>query len=569
MNRIHGPASPSARYSHLFFLFVAALSASILLRWILRYGVDFPFFDEWVFLGDFISQYVRGGWSAYDIFASHNEHRVATTRLTYILLYHLTDLDRTSAFLLNWSLGLVILVVWYLILRRVFGSKGGVPLSVALVTSFLTTSPHQFENWTWGFQVQWFEHVLGVLLVVYLLISERVKLLLAFGCAVVTTYTISAGQLIWPLSAFLLLRRVLSHRLRLLSFALWLIGGGLVLFFYRRGLPGDSLSLSPILSSPVDFVGTYLALLGGAVARSSMGMAQMFGFGLLVVVTASCLALLYRTLRNSNIERDHEAGLAALAGFGLVAALLIALARHPLGGAQYVFEASRYTTLITVLWIAGFASLRVLGGTSLPGRLIEWSVCGLIGWGMFTSLGACHRDWGHRRWLLDSARAAVLSSDPTVFRDNPDIAAAAQRIGLFSYDTLQLLYNERLTPFEQISRFNRSVDVSGVCAPRVRGYIDATQAIDGGKQPLVRISGWAFDPEIPWDKTQVYISGDSWVQVIQPALARPDVQSAIHGAPAATGWSFVTTAGQAQGVKVFIGSVNSSGTCLLPKSGPN
>lgn len=565
MKGIKIPANPATRYSSFRFFFVAAFCASILLRWIYRYGVDFPFFDEWIFLGDFISQYVRGGWSAYDIFAPHNEHRVATTRLTYILLYHLTELDRKSAFLLNWSLGLVILVLWYLILRRVFGSKGGVPLSVALVASFLTTSPHQFENWTWGFQVQWFEHVLGVLLVVYLLISERVKLLLAFGCAVITTYTISAGQLIWPLSAFLLLRRVMSNRLRLFPFALWLIGGGLVLFFYRRGLPGDSLSLSPILSSPVDFAGTYLALLGAAVARSSLGMAQIFGCGLLFVVTAACVALVYRTLRNSNSEFDNEAGLATLAGYGLVAALLIALARHPLGGAPYVFEASRYTTLVTVLWIAGFASLRVLLGASLPGRLIEWSVCGLIGWGLFTSLGACHRDWGHRRWLLGSARTAVLSSDPSVFRENPDIALATQRIGLFSFDTLQELFEERLTPFEHESRI-RSVGPIETCAGAVRGYVDAEQPIEGSNHRLVRISGWAFDPAVPSDETRVYISGDSWVQVLRPSLARPDVQSAIHDAPADSGWSFITDAELASGLKVSVGSARSSGKCLLPHS---
>jgi hypothetical protein len=434
--------------SLVLFFFLAAVGLAQLLSRILQYGVDFPFYDEWGFFGDFIKSYVRGSWKTFDFFASHNGHRIATTRLTYVLLYHLSMLERSYAYLLNWLFGVGIITLWHLILKRTFSSSGVIPVSIAIVAIFLTTSPHQLENWTWGFQIQWFQHVFGLLLVVYLLSGERLYLGISFCVAVVSTFTISAGQLIWPLSVFLLAPRVLSGKLRPFLLGLWIAGAAVVLALYRRHLDSDTLSLAPLLHNPFGFLDTYATLLGAAIARASLQTARWFGILCIIVFLPIAALTMLRIFRFRGEGLTHLASLVGLVGFGFAATFLVALARHELGGARYVFEASRYTTLASVTWIAGFAcTYSVLAG-SRPGSLFLWGLLGVMVWGYYESLEPCHRDWAHRRWLLSSARTAILSSDPAGFRTDGAIKEATQRIGFFSFDTLDLLYQERLSPFQ-------------------------------------------------------------------------------------------------------------------------
>jgi hypothetical protein len=554
--------------SAVFFTACSILALGRLLRWIAAYGVDFPFFDEWIFLGDFISHYVHGGLASYDLLAPHNEHRIATTRLTYILLYHLTALDRRYAFAVNWLFAAAALVFWYLLLRHTGKDQKSLPISLSVVTTLLTTSPHQLENWTWGFQVQWFQHVMGLLMVVFLVTRERFSPVLSFVCAVWTTFTISAGQLLWPLCFCVLLTRYRWGQIKGRVFALWLVGGAVILALYRHNLPAGSFSLKPIFSTPLEFFDTYLVLLGAAVARSSVTAARYFGVGLLLVGSASSLCILFRALRHRNKSSQVARGLeyVTLVAFGLASALMIALARHSMGGAQYVFDASRYTTLTTVTWIASFASLFVALDRYRIRPWCIWGAFGAIAWGYCASYAPCHRDWAHRHWILESTRAAVLSSDPAIFGVNPDINLAAKRIGLFSQDTLQQLYQERLTPFEFAPR---AIGISSnASCGRAKGYIDRVERFEADGIPLVRVSGWAFDSNKTAHTSNIVVHTNSWLGSIPPSLSRPDVQSEFPDAPPLSGWSFVTTPGALASLRVGINGVSVSEMCVLPLAAP-
>lgn len=562
------PPHDTSRMSGAIFAALSILALGKLLQWILAYGVNFPFYDEWIFLGDFISRYIHGGFSSYDLFAPHNEHRIITTRLTYILMYHLTALDRRYAFVLNWLFAAGTLFFWYLILRRTCSRANPLPLTLAIVTALLTTSPHQLENWTWGFQVQWFQHVMGLLAVVYFITSERFSAALSFLCAVVTTFTISAGQLLWPLSFCILLARFRWGQIRGRILALWVVGGCATLALYRHNLPSGSLSLQPLFSTPLEFADTYAVLLGAAVARSSLTAARYFGWGLLLVGSVSCACIIFRALQQRYESPHLPRGLecVALATFGFASALMIALARHSFGGAQYVFDASRYTTLITVTWIASFASLFPALERYRARAVLLVGAFGAIAWGYYTSYAPCHRDWNHRRWLLESTKMAVLSSDPAVFRVNPDINLAAQRIGLFSQDTLRQLYQERLTPFNDLPRVI-SLASEASCSS-ARGYIDQVERFEVAGTQLVRVRGWAFDSNKNAVNSNIIIRTNSWLGSLHPSLPRPDVQSIFSEAPRESGWSFMTSPQALASLQVGIAGASSSHMCRLLLASP-
>ena len=150
-------------YRHRF-LFLALVFSSItipfaiLLYNINSYSVDVPFYDEWLFMGHLLDRLddSRLTWS--EIVAPHNEHRIASTVLTYALTLSFGTWNRICAANLNAFTALASFLV-FLAAFFPLAKKIGIPFFVVLVltAAALFFSAQAFENWSWGFQIQWFQ----------------------------------------------------------------------------------------------------------------------------------------------------------------------------------------------------------------------------------------------------------------------------------------------------------------------------------------------------------------------------------------------------------------------------
>jgi len=193
----------------------AILPIAIVFAMIIIYGVNVPFHDQWA-LVSFFEKDLNRQLSYRDFWRPHNEH---LTPFSIFIQFHLAKLTAwNSKYEMLTSLSLAI--ACYALLGYLFRSSFNAVIDfykskvnvatfslVALVVfiAFEFFAINQWENWLWGWQIQWFVHVLGVLLVFASLnLAQKQKNLVrivgflgAVLGAVLTNFSLASGILIW------------------------------------------------------------------------------------------------------------------------------------------------------------------------------------------------------------------------------------------------------------------------------------------------------------------------------------------------------------------------------------
>ena len=193
------------RYRWGWYL-VAGAPALIPLILIFRYGVNFHYYDEWVpdMAGVLIKAH-SGQLTLGDIFAQHNEHRPALTRLIWVAMDPITHWNNISNLIVSW---LVVVGTSFLmgLLIRKSQVRGG--LVVWFLCNLLLFSPAQNENWLWGIGLANFLpgfFFLAAILAVRSRQGMAVRLAACLGLAGLATVSLGSGLLVWPLAGLLLL----------------------------------------------------------------------------------------------------------------------------------------------------------------------------------------------------------------------------------------------------------------------------------------------------------------------------------------------------------------------------
>ena len=160
-----------------------------------------PHWDEWS-LFDHLAK--GGGWSLPWLWAQHNEHRILTTKIFFLLDVQL--FRGTQIFLLTCiflvQLLQVALLSWSL--RALGGWRGSQwRIGVGLI-AYCILCPTQYENLVWGFQVQFvMTACMATLAIASLLLyqrDDRTKYLVtSIAAATIATWSLANGMLLWPL----------------------------------------------------------------------------------------------------------------------------------------------------------------------------------------------------------------------------------------------------------------------------------------------------------------------------------------------------------------------------------
>lgn len=201
----------------LLIAVAAVIPIAIVFAIIIIYGVNVPFHDQWA-LVSFFEKDLNGQLSYRDFWRPHNEH---LTPFSIVIQFHLAKLTAwNSKYAMLVSLALAVTtygLLGYLLRSSVNSvmvtntteSKYTIATSsvftLTVLIAFAFFSINQWENWLWGWQVQWFIHILGLLLVFSALnLAQRQKKLVhgitflgaIFG-AILTTFSLASGILIW------------------------------------------------------------------------------------------------------------------------------------------------------------------------------------------------------------------------------------------------------------------------------------------------------------------------------------------------------------------------------------
>ena len=316
---------------------VVVFAFSLCLTYVLIFGVNVPFWDEWQLLDRFREIY-SGRMNWWELTSSkHNEHLVGFAFLVGTLQLLLSGFDSK----LQLVSGVLIQTVAFTILaaaiwRTVPESRR--PLWVAF-SSLVWFSLSQHKNLLWAFQTAWF--LVTLLLAITLASLHRAKALegrsgmgrwlaTAAIAALLGSFTSTQGIIIWLAGAVYLLvsenynfAAFFQRRLnQMWMFAALLAGLAFVLVWIGKGGGGAGGGGEfSLLTSLYIFVGVHGAFLG------DVGVFGVAAFGVVMLLFVA-LALI------KAVTAEDRAGYAlpvALVAFGLFFVLLVAIGRAKFG----------------------------------------------------------------------------------------------------------------------------------------------------------------------------------------------------------------------------------------------
>ena len=315
----------------------------MLLILIAFYAVNVPLLDDWELVPIF--QHLHAGhflWS--DFWHQHNEHRILFPNL---FLVGLAVLDHWNIIVECFcSFGFAVFSFWILTKTAV---NGGIKsLSLLICLSLVFFSPLQAENWLWGWQIEWFMNVLGVVAVIFGLSETKNRqvgfgaLLLMIGGGILAQLSLGNGTLIWPL----MLMALMYKRIDIKGLLLVLISGlsSTTLYFWNY-ISSDSKSFKFGAHHPIALLHYVLLYLGHSLSFYHKPAIVVGAFLICTFVGLSTYIFI--------IQRKVFAQLVPWIVLGLYAifsSIITAFGRINLG----VNEAfsSRYTTVSSLLLIS-------------------------------------------------------------------------------------------------------------------------------------------------------------------------------------------------------------------------
>ena len=302
--------SAAPKRQHRWTWFAATLPALFPLGLILKYGVDFPYLDEWD--RDFAGMYIKAvqhQLTFADLAAQHNEHRILIPRLILLILTLCTHWNPIADMIVQWlivcatSLG----VVW--LLRRTISSetndgRGGILPQVALLwflCNLLIFTPAAAENWLWGIgivNVMPMALTIAAMVVVMSRLHPWTRTIFGATLAGLATFSSGNGLLAWPMVIAIFAwplskQRLTEKKWQLLAWSLF-CARWIGLYFFHYHLPPDRgpkpypTEIGPALLYFLVFLGTPFAFSG---SYSPGAMAATVGGALLlalVVALAYC-----------------------------------------------------------------------------------------------------------------------------------------------------------------------------------------------------------------------------------------------------------------------------------------
>ena len=389
-----------------------------------RKAVDIPFWDEWEWT-DLIYSLHHGTLQFADIWAQHSEHRILTSNLIMLGLDRFGGWDPVREQYVSLAvLVLCQLAIIVMIRRSAHGTAG---VLAAAAASLLLYSLAQAENFSWGFQMEWFIcNACAVGVAFFLTKPQRgpVHVLLAMLVALVGTYSASQGVLAWAVGVVAIL---LTFRKRTFTLIFWIPTAILAYLVYRNGLLQVDTGHFDVFAHPFVAVRYVLAYLGAPIAWwAGANGCTVAGLVMIAMLATSFAIDVGSPYRIRRLVRN--APWYALAVFPVLCALGTAIGRAGFGISQAL--AGRYTTVSTLGWVA-IIGLLVGLVARLPRPLSRRTYAALLATSLafVVTVLLCSvqglQQWRVTAATLVGARSELIRSDPAAL---PKLYPVPQRV---------------------------------------------------------------------------------------------------------------------------------------------
>ncbi|NEQ42729.1 MAG: hypothetical protein F6K00_03855 [Leptolyngbya sp. SIOISBB] len=333
-------------------------------------AVNFPFLDEWT-LVDFYLKLTSGSVSLEDILAFHNEHRIVSLWLIFLMVstistgWYSKTLMLISCAIAIASFMLLILLSWQQLqsLRSestAFAKQLNLFSLSILATSCLLFCPSQYENWLWGFQVPWFLinfTLIGAVVSLYFFArNQRIYCFLAaMILCFLASFSLAQGLFLWVVCLPMLFPKEQTKKNKIVFPIVW-IGTAAVTFllyfnFYAR--LNDSQGLDRFTGKPSASLDFFFNIIGNAFGRGGLS-----SFVLGLIIAFSFLGLVGICYKQSAKVWHEALPWVSIGLFPIMFAAITTLGRMGFGSSAAV--ASRYSTVTLLLPICIVQLLRIL-----------------------------------------------------------------------------------------------------------------------------------------------------------------------------------------------------------------
>lgn len=351
----------------------AALPAALPLFAICKYGVDLPYLDEWdpKIIGLAVKAH-QHQLTLFDFTAQHNEHRMAVTKLIYLLVNLLTRGNNLAIQFTTWLMTCLAsaAILWFCMRTadRIDTGPDFAPHDSSVATH-PRLSTHvlllwfmcntvlfnlvQQDTWMWGIclmNVTPFVFIVAALIILTSKPPRWTAILPAMLLATAATFSSGNGILAWPLGGALLAWSTSVNELKskLGLLAAWITGFGLNLWLifhhYVQPVAGKNpaytFDLLRILHYFVSFLGNLFAMSVG----NEMSLSTTIAGTVLLVLFLPILGyFFYAWLKWRDFELCRRMLVwITIAGFGILSGAMAAIGRAGLGVQQA--NDSRYVT---------------------------------------------------------------------------------------------------------------------------------------------------------------------------------------------------------------------------------
>jgi hypothetical protein len=319
------------------------------------FGVNIPLLDDWE-LVPFIDKFHTHRMSLPDLWAQHNEHRIAFSRLLFLLLCDATKFNTTIFMhvVLACLCG-VYLMVYSNIKLNFMTPRKTIPIWT-LIVPFIVFNLRQYENLLWGFQMGFGMVTVFSVLALFSLDRAcreypREKHPIYFAAAVMSaffaSYSSIAGLFAWIAGILIITGHAAAppKKISLPALLAWSASGAITWILYFNGYQRPAAHADPMLQlrDPVTCIMNFLFGLGCGLTGEPIS-ATLCGLLIVAVFLAGCRALLLKK------DTTNVFWLACIL-FAFLFCGSIVLGRGFLG--REALASSRYVTF----FVAGYASV--------------------------------------------------------------------------------------------------------------------------------------------------------------------------------------------------------------------
>lgn len=356
------------------------------LLYIFLFGRTVLFWDEWAMVPA-IDQLLDGKIPWQDFFGQVNEHVMVFPKLAIFGIALVTGYNTVAEMFFSWLILVIISLLVFILYIQYFG-KTFTSLTLFIPVVWLLWSLRQWENFLFGFQLNFFLCILGFVMSVVLLDRSQdfsLSFLGALGGAVIASFSILNGLLIWPVGIL----QILLQRKGKNMLLTWLFSALTIcfLYFHTWTRPGNLPSMSFISEDPATSIKYFFAFMGSPVSSGPWAdILILYSVLVGIFIVFFTIVGIALTVKYDMVKENLPWIVLLL--FSLGTAFMTTIGRSGLGIAQAL--SSRYVTFtipgIIGLYLLYVSLYRNKGPVTLPSGLILRAITCIILFGVLLGM---------------------------------------------------------------------------------------------------------------------------------------------------------------------------------------